>query len=83
MPKKIVANFNVEYWQVLSPDGNVDKKLMPELSPDEIKELYELMLLARTFDDKAFHLQRQGRIGTYLPVKGQEASQVGTAYALD
>ncbi len=83
MPKKSVADFGVEYWQILDVNGNVDKKLMPRLSPDQIKELYELMLLTRIFDEKAFHLQRQGRIGTYLPVKGQEASQVGTAYTLD
>jgi pyruvate dehydrogenase E1 component alpha subunit len=82
MPKKAVANFKVEYWQILSQEGSIDKRLMPELPPAQIRELYELMLLTRVFDEKAFHLQRQGRIGTYLPVRGQEASQVGTAYAL-
>ncbi len=82
MPKKIITNFKVEYWQILDGNGNVDKKLMPELSAEQIKELYEFMLLTRLFDEKTFKLQRQGRIGTYLPVRGQEASQVGAAYAL-
>lgn len=83
MVKKVVQNFNVEYLQVLDENGKVDEKLMPKLSIKQIKEFYELMILVRTFDDKAFAMQRQGRIGTYLQVKGQEASQVGSAYALN
>lgn len=42
-----------------------------------------LMMLGRAFDARAIALQRQGRIGIYSPVKGQEASIVGTALALD
>src|SRR3989338_2776866 len=48
----------------------------------QIKELYGLMVLCRTFDDKGFSMQRQGRIGTFIQFKGQEASQIGSAYAL-
>ncbi|MEK6867784.1 MAG: pyruvate dehydrogenase (acetyl-transferring) E1 component subunit alpha, partial [Nanoarchaeota archaeon] len=36
----------------------------------------------RAFDDDALKLQRQGRLGTYASVRGQEASQVGSAFAL-
>ncbi|MHC4196686.1 MAG: pyruvate dehydrogenase (acetyl-transferring) E1 component subunit alpha [Planctomycetota bacterium] len=82
MPRKTLQTFEVQYLQVMDCDGNVDKKLMPSLSHQQIKELYELMVLVRMFDDKAFKLQRQGRLGTYLQAKGQEASQVGAAYAL-
>ncbi|MBW2976834.1 pyruvate dehydrogenase (acetyl-transferring) E1 component subunit alpha [Candidatus Woesearchaeota archaeon] len=82
MAKRILHSFNVEYLQVMDEDGKVDKELMPKLSSKQIKEIYELMVLVRAFDDKAFSLQRQGRIGTFLQVKGQEASQVGSAYAL-
>jgi TPP-dependent pyruvate/acetoin dehydrogenase alpha subunit len=45
--------------------------------------MLELMLLARTFDEKATSLQRQGRFGTFSSVRGQEASIVGAAWALD
>ena len=83
MVKKVVEKFEVEYLQVLDENGKVDEKLMPKLSIKQIKELYELMILMRTFDDKAFLLQRQGRIGTYIQFKGQEASQLGSAYALE
>jgi pyruvate dehydrogenase E1 component alpha subunit len=82
MVKKVIKNFEVEYLQVLDENGNADKKLMPKLSSKQIKELYELMILARTFDDKAFSMQRQGRIGTFIQLKGQEASQIGSSYVL-
>ncbi|MFQ5863413.1 MAG: pyruvate dehydrogenase (acetyl-transferring) E1 component subunit alpha [Candidatus Brocadiales bacterium] len=82
MPRKTPRTFEVEYLQVLDTGGNAEKGLMPGLNHDQIKELYEFMVLIRTFDDKAFSLQRQGRLGTYLQVRGQEASQVGAAYAL-
>jgi pyruvate dehydrogenase E1 component alpha subunit len=82
MVKKIIEKFEVEYLQVLDENGKVDEKLMPNLPSKQIKGLYELMILMRTFDDKAFSLQRQGRIGTYIQFKGQEASQLGSAYVL-
>jgi pyruvate dehydrogenase E1 component alpha subunit len=45
--------------------------------------MYESMVLTRAFDDKALKLQRQGRIGTYAPMRGQEACQIGTSFALE
>src|SRR3989338_4321266 len=83
MVQKVAAKFEVEYLHVMDENGKVDKSLMPKLSEKQIKELYELMILMRTFDEKAFLLQRQGRIGTYIQFKGQEASQLGSAYALE
>jgi 2-oxoisovalerate dehydrogenase E1 component alpha subunit len=44
--------------------------------------MYEKMVLVRAFDRKSINLQRQGRMGTYAPFEGQEASQVGSAMAL-
>jgi pyruvate dehydrogenase E1 component alpha subunit len=41
------------------------------------------MLLSRAFDARATALQRQGHIGTFSPVKGQEAAVVGAALALN
>lgn len=83
MVKKVVGKFEIEYLQVMDENGKVDKSLMPKLSDKQIKEMYELMVLLRAFDDKAFSLQRQGRIGTYIQFKGQEASQLGSAYTLE
>lgn len=41
------------------------------------------MVLTRAFDDKATAMQRQGRFGTFSAVRGQEASVVGAAMAVD
>lgn len=80
--KKILAEFKVNYIQVLDERGEVDKKLMPKFSKNQIKNMYELMLLTRAFDEKALLLQRQGRLGTYAVSRGQEAAQIGSALAL-
>ena len=40
------------------------------------------MVLARSMDERCLTLQRQGRIGFYVPLQGQEAAQTGAAYAL-
>lgn len=83
MPKKLVETFGVEWLQVLDEDGRCDEQLLPPLGDEQIKKLFEWMVLARVFDDKAFKLQRQGRLGTYASILGQEAAQVGAAFALE
>lgn len=82
MPKKTIKTFHVEWLQVLDQQGNCDEELRPPLADKEIQKLYEWMVLARTFDEKAFKLQREGRLGTYASILGQEAAQVGSAFAL-
>jgi len=82
MPEEVRATFAVRYLSILDENGNVDEPLMPPLSDAEIRRMYEAMVLARTFDDRALALQREGRLGTYPPIRGQEAAQVGSAFAL-
>jgi len=82
MPKKVIKEFKVEYLQILDEQGNCDESLMPKLSNEDIKKIYEMLVLIRVFDQKAFNMQRQGRLGTYIQFKGQEACQVGSAFAL-
>ena len=70
--------------QILDPDGNVRPDAeVPALSEAEMLAMYEALVLARRFDERAISLQRQGRIATYAPMTGQEGSQVATSYALD
>lgn len=47
-----------------------------------MKRMYHYMRLARVFDQKLFKLQRSGKIGTYAQVKGEEATEIGSAFAL-
>lgn len=83
MPEEIIETFTVKSVSILDLEGNIDDSLMPSLSNDDIKRLYELMVISRVFDHRALNLQREGRLGTYAPILGQDASQVGSAYALE
>ena len=83
MPRDFIATFNVERLRILDEEGNADESLLPDLQEAEIRRLYELLVLSRTFDSRALSLQREGRIGTYPSILGQEASQVGSAFALE
>ncbi len=69
--------------RILAPDGSVPEGYRPPLSGDQLLAAFRLMLLSRRIDERAFNLQRQGRLGTFSPVHGQEASVVGSAFALD
>src|SRR3989344_2912539 len=80
---KIIKNFEVKKLEILDINGICDKKLMPKISKEEIKKLYESMILTRVFDEKALNLQRQGRLGVYASMRGQEASIIGSSYALE
>ncbi|MBI4055334.1 MAG: pyruvate dehydrogenase (acetyl-transferring) E1 component subunit alpha [Elusimicrobia bacterium] len=82
MPLKRLAEYRVERLEVLDCEGRCDPALKPQLRPDQIREIYRLMVTSRRFDEKAFRLQRQGRLGTYAPISGQEASQVAPPYCL-
>jgi pyruvate dehydrogenase E1 component alpha subunit len=69
--------------QVLDPEGEVvDSALLPALSDTELLDIYRDLRTTRHFDERMVSLQRQGRIGTFSPAAGQEASQVATTYAL-
>lgn len=69
--------------EILNGEGKlVDTNYQAEMSEERCKTLYRKMLRARLFDRKCVNLQRQGRIGTYVPFEGQEASQIGSALAL-
>jgi len=70
--------------QILDAAGNVrEGATVPPLSTTELLAMYEALVLARRFDERAISLQRQGRLATYAPMTGQEGSQVATSYALD
>jgi pyruvate dehydrogenase E1 component alpha subunit len=83
MPETVIATFSVKRLDILDEQGNADESLMPSLAESDIKLIHELLVLSRTFDERALSLQREGRIGTYPSILGQEAAQVGSAYALE
>lgn len=73
---------NLDHLSILDEKGNLDKELEPDLPEDFLVKLYRAMLLGRRFDERLLNLQRQGRIGTFAPMTGQEASQIGAVSVL-
>jgi 2-oxoisovalerate dehydrogenase E1 component alpha subunit len=69
---------------LLRPDGVLQE--VPALEFDVTGELcrglYRDMILARSLDQEAHNLQRQGELGLWLSCAGQEAAQVGSIRAL-
>lgn len=82
MPITTIETTETRYLQVIDEKGVSDDSLMPPLEEAGFKRFFETVLLARTFNQRALSLQREGRIGTYASIWGQEAAQVGSALAL-
>ncbi|MBI4728522.1 MAG: pyruvate dehydrogenase (acetyl-transferring) E1 component subunit alpha [Acidobacteria bacterium] len=74
-----------EAVQILTPDGTIapDADRAIDLKEEDLREIYRLMVLTRRCDEESTNLQRQGELGVYCPCLGQEAAQIGSAYALE
>ncbi|WP_307815839.1 pyruvate dehydrogenase (acetyl-transferring) E1 component subunit alpha [Myceligenerans indicum] len=85
-----IGEDKVPLLQLLTPEGarvtgrgnSAYRKRIAGLKPEQLRGMYRDMVLTRRFDDEATSLQRQGELGLYAPSRGQEAAQVGNAYAL-
>ncbi|MFE2442609.1 pyruvate dehydrogenase (acetyl-transferring) E1 component subunit alpha [Stenotrophomonas sp. NPDC087984] len=73
-----------ELVQLLTPEGerveHPDYAIDP--TPEELRGLYRDMVLTRRFDAEATTLQRQGELGLWASLLGQEAAQIGSGRAL-
>ena len=79
----ISPDLKVTMQQVLSKDGQVlDENNVPDLGDDQLQDMYRWMLKLRVYDERAIRLNRQGRLGFYAPIGGQEACQVASMAAL-
>jgi len=84
MPReRIDLPLKVEHLAILDEDGEIDEELEPELPDELLLDMHRSMVLSRRFDERLLTLQRQGRIGTFAPVQGQEAAQIGAVAALE
>jgi 2-oxoisovalerate dehydrogenase E1 component alpha subunit len=70
--------------QLLTPEGErVEHPAYPlEIGADELRALYRDLVLVRRVDTEATALQRQGELGIWASLLGQEAAQVGSGRAL-
>ncbi|MBL1289917.1 pyruvate dehydrogenase (acetyl-transferring) E1 component subunit alpha [Streptomyces sp. NE06-03E] len=73
---QLVQLLTPEGERVEHPDFEID------LSADELRGLYRDMVLTRRFDAEATALQRQGELGLWASLLGQEAAQIGSGRAL-
>ncbi|WP_448809595.1 pyruvate dehydrogenase (acetyl-transferring) E1 component subunit alpha [Agromyces bauzanensis] len=76
-----------QYLQLISPSG--ERRTDPEYDPwvadidaAALERLYRDMAIVRRLDAEATALQRQGELGLWPPLAGQEAAQIGSARAL-
>lgn len=67
-------------FRILNPDGTHIDGRIPDVVT--VRTRYAALVEARLYDRKASALQRQGRLATYAPYEGQEASQVGAVAPL-
>jgi len=79
-----LAGSRVEAVQLLTPEGErLEHPDYPlDLTADEVKALYRDLVLVRRIDTEAIALQRQGELGIWASLLGQEAAQVGSGRAL-
>ncbi|MBY0372157.1 thiamine pyrophosphate-dependent dehydrogenase E1 component subunit alpha, partial [bacterium] len=70
-------------FRVLDESNAADPRREPKIAKELLLKMYRNMALTRAFDERGMMLQRQGRIGFYVPSFGQEAIQTGTAAALE
>ncbi len=82
-PRGREATAKEDLLQIVDVDGTYDSKLEPKLRPETLLRGYRNLVLVRLLDARMLSLQRQGRIGFYVPSTGEEACQVGSALALD
>ncbi len=69
--------------RVLRDDGRTDPATDPFLAADVLLKMYRQLRHVRVLETRMVALQRQGRIGFYGSCTGQEATPIGTAFALE
>jgi 2-oxoisovalerate dehydrogenase E1 component alpha subunit len=73
-----------EFVQLLTPDGkrveHPDYDI--DFTADELRGFYHDLVIVRKLDAEATALQRQGELGLWASLLGQEAAQIGSGRAL-
>src|SRR5690606_14581308 len=72
----LVQLLTPEGQRVTHPDFDID------ITETQLRDLYRDMVLVRRFDREATALQRQGQLGLWVPLLGQEAAQIGAGRAM-
>jgi len=88
-PEQVIAGLRAtsegeDLVQLLTPEGQrvSHPQFELDISPVELQSLYRDMVLVRRADREAKALQRQGELGLWAPLLGQEAAQIGAGRAM-
>ncbi len=92
-PNQVIAGLRAtseggtDLVQLLTPEGervgdDRFESYVADVDIDELKGYYRDMVLVRRFDREANALQRQGQLGIWVPLLGQEAAQIGCGRAM-
>ncbi|WLD59387.1 thiamine pyrophosphate-dependent dehydrogenase E1 component subunit alpha [Salinispirillum sp. LH 10-3-1] len=78
------SDLTIPTLRVLQQDGDIypDAKL-PKINKALALKIYDTFLFVRALDERMLAAQRQGRISFYLTETGEEATDIGSAAALD
>jgi TPP-dependent pyruvate/acetoin dehydrogenase alpha subunit len=71
-----------DVYQILAPDGTLEGDI-PDLSSEDLLEMYRAFVLTRAFEDKIFRMQRRGEISIITRSIGEEATPLGSLAALE
>ncbi len=74
--------FTAEPIAVISESGEWIAPFELDLGPDQLRRMYQDMLVGRAVDERLGRLQRQGKVSFVAPSGGHEGAQVGIAHAL-
>jgi pyruvate dehydrogenase E1 component alpha subunit/2-oxoisovalerate dehydrogenase E1 component alpha subunit len=85
MPETIATREDPMFglFRVLRDDDTIDESAAPSLDDALLMRIYREMKRLRALDERMLTIQRQGRIGFYGEVKGQEATPIATGFALE
>src|SRR6478736_4156358 len=88
-PSEVIAGLRAtsnaeDLVQLLSPEGTFTPRddFPIEVTAELLRGLYRDMVLVRRFDREGNALQRQGQLGIWVPLLGQEAAQIGAGRAM-
>jgi len=81
---KLASETELQFVQLLDPDGRrvEDPHYSVDFTDEELRGLYRDLVIVRKLDAEATALQRQGELGIWASLLGQEAAQVGSGRAL-
>ena len=71
-----------DVFRVFRDDGSIDEHTDPQLSNEDLIFIYTHIAQTRRLDERFISLQRQGRVAFHVGSLGEEASIIGSAFAL-